>query len=167
MEIIPSYDRNKDLLNVASMPPNVPIPTRTGEQMKSSTKKKLLGQGLVSTAIAAGLILGASGAASAGTFNNSYGGQDRQSGADTVLNYNRGHASFVLRLTVDGLALDENYRITMYDGSRAVWSSNVNNPGNVLNGRPQGSQSYSVGSNVTKIVVNPNSGMSLVSWGRA
>ncbi|MET8317491.1 hypothetical protein ABZU78_25465 [Rhodococcus erythropolis] len=133
----------------------------------SSTKKKVLGRGLVSTAIATGLILGASGTASAATFNNSYGGQDRQSGADTVLNYNRGHASFVLRLTVDGLALDENYQITMYDGSRVVWSSNVNNPGNALTGRPQGSQSYSVGGNVTKIVVNPNSGLSLVSWGRA
>jgi hypothetical protein len=113
-----------------------------------------------------GLLLAAPGAASAGTFSNNYSGSDETFGGVTALNYSSGHATFTLRLNVDGVGANEAYSINMYDRNGArVWGAGVNGR-SLLSGRAA-DQTYTIGSNVTRISIDPNSSWSLVKWSRA
>ncbi|MDL9935439.1 hypothetical protein QSJ18_01635 [Gordonia sp. ABSL1-1] len=106
------------------------------------------------------------GTASASSFTNKYSGSDRTDGGITTLNYSAGHASFTLRLNVDGWASDEAYTINMYDRTgKRVWGASVKGKP-LISGRA-GDQTYSIGSNVTRISVDPKSWTSLVKWSRA
>lgn len=118
------------------------------------------------TAAAVALLLADPGAASAGTFSNKYAGSDETQGGVTSLKYSSGHASFVLRLNVDGFAANESYSISMYDrNGKRLWGKSVAGK-SLLSGRAA-DQYYSVGGNVTRISVDPSSWWSLVKWSRA
>jgi hypothetical protein len=101
----------------------------------------------------------------AGSFTNNYDGQDSYIGSgSTTLNYSNGHAAFNETIWTDagtngGSRLNWPYTIRMYNGSGTqVWSA--------LN---QTSRTYYTGSNVTKIVIVPNSGYVgvAVNWRKA
>ncbi len=112
-----------------------------------------------------GLLLAAPGAASANAFSNNYGGSDETFGGVTTLNYSAGHATFTLRLNVDGVGSNEAYSINMYDrnGTR-VWGAGISGT-SLLSGRAA-DQTYTIGSNVTRVSIDPNSSWSLVKWSR-
>lgn len=102
------------------------------------------------------LFLGGMGGlpAEASSFTNNYNGQDSyiRSGS-TTLNFTNGHATFNEKIwadagTVVGSAPNWQYSIKMYNVSgQQVWSATN-----------QRERTYYVGSNVTKIVITPNSG---------
>lgn len=92
--------------------------------------------------------------AQAATFNNSYDGQDSFTlSGSTTLKYTNGHAPFNENIhadagTVSGSRPNWKYTIKMYNGSgQQVWSA-----------ANQTQRTYYTGSNVTKIVITPNSG---------
>jgi len=101
----------------------------------------------------------------AGSFTNNYDGQDSYIGSgSTTLNYSNSHAAFNETIWTDagtnfGSAPNWPYTIRMYNVSGTqVWSASN-----------QTSRTYYTGSNVTKIVIVPNSGYVgvAVNWRRA
>lgn len=102
--------------------------------------------------------------ASAGTYSNSYSGSEAGTGVVNLM-YSPGHASFVLRLNVNGSAAEEGFNITMYDrsGSR-VWSSGVRGSTTVVGAVDQ---YFSVGGNVTRIDIDPYAWWANIQWSRA
>lgn len=121
-------------------------------------------QGAVALALALTLMLVGGGAAQAASFSNNYDGQDSYiSSGSTTLNYTNGHAAFNENIWADagsrGSRPNWPYSIRMYNSSgQQVWSA--------LN---QTNRTYYAGSNVTKIVITPNSGYVgvAVNWRRA
>lgn len=114
--------------------------------------------------VALTLMLVGGGSAQAATFSNNYDGQDSYiySGS-TTLNYSNGHPAFNENIWADGGSSGSRpnwpYSIRMYNASgQQVWSA--------LN---QTNRIYYTGSNVTKIVITPNSGYVgvAVNWRRA
>ena len=110
------------------------------------------------------LLLGGAPARAA-TFSNNYDGQDSYIGSgSTTLNYTNGHAAFNENIWTDagtnaGSRPNWSYSIRMYNASgQQVWSATN-----------QVRRTYYTGSNVTKIVITPNSGYVgvAVNWRRA
>lgn len=102
--------------------------------------------------------------ASAGTYSNSYSGSEAGTGV-VALTYTSGHASFVLRPNVNGSAAEEGFSINMYDRNGArVWGSGIRG---TSTGIGAVDQYFSVGSNVTRVVVDPYAWWADVRWSRA
>lgn len=90
------------------------------------------------------LLLVAPVAANASTYNESSRGEDFVT-TSTTLNYSKAHKTFQLRVWVvkSGWLVSDKYSIKMYDRSgRQVWSATN-----------QRDRTYSIGSNVNRIVV--------------
>lgn len=105
------------------------------------------------------------GPAQAASFSNNYDGQDSYTySGSTTLNYSNGHAAFNERIWTDagtnfGSRPNWPYTIRMYNVSGSqVWSATN-----------QTRRTYWIGSNVTRIVITPNSGYVgvAVNWRRA
>ncbi|NIL83609.1 hypothetical protein RhoFasGS6_00965 [Rhodococcus fascians] len=116
-------------------------------------------------AAATGIVLLAMPAvASAGTYSNNYSGSEAGTSA-VALTYNSGHASFVLRLNVNGSATEEGFSINMYDRNGArVYSAGVRGTTTVVGATDQ---YFSIGGNVTRVVVDPYAWWANVKWSRA
>lgn len=87
--------------------------------------------------------------ATAGTFNESKSGSDQAT--TTTLYYKKAHGNFKLRVwrhtTAFQLGMSTKYDIKFYDNAgRNVWSATK-----------QGDRTYTIGGNVTKIVITGNS----------
>lgn len=121
---------------------------------------------VIAAAVTALTGLAGGGTASAGTFNDSRGGSDRN--GFTTLNYASAHGNFRLRVwaTKPYCAISrpaacipsDRYSIAMFDrGGRQVW-----NAGN------QGDRWYDIGGNVTRVTVNRDHGSDyvLTNWQR-
>lgn len=110
-------------------------------------------RGVVVALLAAGaLLLGLPGSAGAGTFNNPVGTFERD--VSTTLTYPNGHASLRVNVWSDrdcgGTLCRATYSIRMYNaGGGLVYSGNVHTNG-----------FYTVGGNVTRIVINRDCGCS-------
>lgn len=111
-----------------------------------------------------GALTGA-GAAQAASFSNNYNGQDSYTySGSTTLNYSNGHAAFNETIWTDagtnvGSRPNWPYSIRMYDvNGQQVWSATN-----------QTQRTYYTGSNVTRIVITPNSGYVgvAVNWRKA
>jgi hypothetical protein len=109
--------------------------------------------------------VGVAAPAQAASFSNSYNGQDSYiSTGSTSLNYSNGHASFSENIWADagtnsGSRPNWLYTIRMYNVyGQQVWSASN-----------QTQRTYYVGSNVTRIVITPNSGYVgvAVNWRKA
>ena len=99
--------------------------------------------------------------AMASTYTNSYNGSESVAYQPTTLIYSS-HSTFRLRVRVTPallpLGIPDRYSIAMYDSSgRRVWSAS-----------DQRDRVYSIGSNVTKIVIKPVAYFSATTrWSRA
>ncbi|MDV6305482.1 hypothetical protein R3P93_23195 [Rhodococcus cerastii] len=125
--------------------------------------KNVMRAGTVAAAAAIALVALPAGA-SAGTYSNSYSGSEASTDA-VALTYSAGHASSVLRLNVNGSATEEGFGINMYDRNGArVYSAGVRGTTTVVGAVDQ---YFSIGGNVTRVVVDPYAWWAQVKWSRA
>lgn len=135
--------------------------SRPGREASTARYAKMAG----AMVLALLLVLVGGASAQAASFSNNYDGQDSYIGSgSTTLNYPNGHAAFNEKIWADagtnfGSRPNWSYSIRMYNVSgQQVWSASS-----------QTLRTYYTGSNVTRIVITPNSGYVgvAVNWRRA